>query len=217
MAARHALVTGDPTVGNPALLYDGLVSLREWALAQGIHPQTAYRWYREGKPPVPARKMGKLMLVGDLAQSAAPGPHHTVVSARVSAGDQRTDLDRQVARVVSWATEHGYSVDQVVTEVGPALNGQSRTFLALLPDRSVDTILVEHRDRCCRLGAEYVETAREAEGRRLVVVDPSERDDDLVRDATELLASLCARLDGRRSAANRARRAVEVACKEAVA
>jgi putative resolvase len=149
------------------MLYDGLVNLREWALAQGLHPQTAYRWYREGKLPVPARKMGKLILVGDLAQSAAPGPHHTVVSARVSAGDQRTDLDRQVARVVSWATEHGYSVDQVVTEVGSALNGQSRTFLALLWDRSVDTILVEHRDRCCRFGAEYVEAA--ARGRRSAI------------------------------------------------
>jgi putative resolvase len=38
-----------------------MVNLREWALAQGIHPQTAYRWYREGKLPVPARKMGKLI------------------------------------------------------------------------------------------------------------------------------------------------------------
>jgi putative resolvase len=197
--------------------YYVLVNLREWALAQGIHPQTAYRWYREGKLPVPARKMGKLILVGDLAKSAAPGPHHTVVYARVSSADQRTDLDRQVARVVSWATEHGYSVDQVVTEVGSALNGHRRKFLSLLRDKEVDTILVEHRDRFCRFGAEYVEAALEAQGRRLVVVDPSELDDDLVRDATELLTSLCARLYGRRSAANRARRAVEVACGEAVA
>jgi putative resolvase len=88
-----------------------LANLREWALAQGIHPQTAYRWYREGKLPVPARKMGKLILVGDLATSAAPGPHHTVVYARVLSAEQRADLDRQVARVVAWATEHGYSVD----------------------------------------------------------------------------------------------------------
>jgi putative resolvase len=198
------------------MLYYVLVNLREWALAQGIHPQTAYRWYREGKLPVPARKMGKLILVGDLAKSAAPGPHHTVVYARVSSADQRTDLDRQVARVVSWATEHGYSVDQVVTEVGSALDGHRRKFLSLLRDKEVDTILVEHRDRFCRFGAEYVEAALEAQGRRLVVVDPSELDDDLVRDATELLTSLCARLYGRRSAANRARRAVEVACGEAV-
>jgi len=191
------------------------MNLREWALAQGIHPQTAYRWYRQGKLPVPARKMGKLILVGDLETSAAPGPHRTVVYARVSSADQRADLDRQVARIVAWATEHGHSVDQVVTEVGSALNGHRRKFLALLRDRSVTTIIVEHRDRFCRFGAECVEAALEAEGRRLVVVDPSEVDDDLVRDATELLTSLCARLYGHRSAANRAKQAIEVACAEA--
>jgi len=46
------------------------VHLREWALSQGIHPQTAYRWYRQDKLPVPARKMGKLILVGDLEAPA---------------------------------------------------------------------------------------------------------------------------------------------------
>ena len=188
------------------------MNLREWALRQGIHPQTAYRWFRQGKLPVPATKMGKLILVGDLEAPAAPGPGRTAIYARVSSADQKADLDRQVARVLSWATEHGLSVDQVVAEVGSALNGQRRKFLALLKDKTVGTILVEHRDRFCRFGAEYVQAALEAQGRRLVVVDPSEVDDDLVRDVTELLTSLCARLYGRRSAANRAKRAVEVAC-----
>jgi len=199
------------------MLYYVLVNLREWALTQGIHPQTAYRWYRQGKLPVPARKMGKLILVGDLETPIHQEGRRTAIYARVSSADQRTDLDRQVARVLAWATEHGYSVDQVVAEVGSALNGHRRKFLALLRDRSVDTILVEHRDRFCRFGAEYVETALAAQGRRLVVVDPSEVDDDLVRDATELLTSLCARLYGRRSASNRAKRAVEVVCGETVA
>jgi len=118
---------------------------------------------------------------------------------------------------VAWATGHGHSVDQVVTEVGSALNGHRRKFLAPLRDQSIDAIFVEHRDRLCRVGAEYVEAALAAEGRRLVVVDPAEVDDDLVRDATELLTSLCARLSGRRSASNRATRALEVACLETVA
>jgi len=192
------------------------VTLREWALAQRIHPQTAYRWYRDSKLPVPARKMGKLILVGDLEAPAPKERGRTAVYVRVSSADQRADLDRQVARVVAWAGEHGYFVDQVVSEVGSALNGHRRKFLALLKERTVTTILVEHQDRCCRFGAEYVEAALAAQGRRLVVVDPSELD-DLVRDATEQLTSLCTRLYGRRSAANRARRAVEVACGEAVA
>jgi predicted site-specific integrase-resolvase len=191
------------------------MNLREWAQAQGIHPQTAYRWFRQGKLPVPARKMGKLILVGDLEAAPRPKRGRTVIYARVSSEDQRGDLDRQVARVLAFATEHGWSVDQVVTEVGSALNGRRRKFLSLLKDSSAATILVEHRGRFCRFGAEYVEAALEAQGRRLVVVDPSGVDDDLVGDATELLTSLCAQLYGGRSAAKRARRAVEVACGEA--
>jgi predicted site-specific integrase-resolvase len=55
------------------------------------------------------------------------------------------------------------------------------------------------------------EAALSAQGRRLLVVDPAKVDDDLVRDVTEILASLCAGLHGRRAATNRARRAVEAA------
>ncbi|MBM0240530.1 IS607 family transposase, partial [Micromonospora sp. ATA32] len=62
-----------------------------------------------------------------------------------------------------------------------------------------------------RFGAEYVEAALAAQGRRLLVVDPAVVDDDLVRDVTEILTSLCARLYGRRAAANRASRAVAAA------
>ncbi len=39
------------------------MNMTEWAHAQGIHVTTAYRWYREGAPPVPARKVGRLILV----------------------------------------------------------------------------------------------------------------------------------------------------------
>jgi len=193
-----------------------MMTLREWAQLQGIHPQTAYGWYREGKLPVPDRKVGKLILVGDLE----PQPRHestrTVIYARVSSADQKGDLDAQVARVVTWATEHGHSLDQVITEVGSVLNGHRRKFLGILRDPTIGAIIVEHRDRFCRFGAEYVEAALDAQGPRLIVVDPSEVDDDLARDATELLTSLCARLYGRRSAEHRAKRAVEVACAEAV-
>lgn len=100
---------------------------------------------------------------------------------------------------------------KVVTEVGSALDGHRGKFFALLRDPAVSTIVVEHRDRFVRFGAEYVEAVLAAQGRRLLVVDPAEADDDLVGDVTETLTSLCVRLYGRRVAADRARRAVEVA------
>jgi predicted site-specific integrase-resolvase len=102
-------------------------------------------------------------------------------------------------------------VSRVVTEVGSALNGHREKFLGLLRDPAVTTIVVEHRDRFARFGAEYVEAALAAQGRRLLVVDPAGVDDDLVCDVTEILTSLCTRLYGRRAAANRARRAINAA------
>jgi predicted site-specific integrase-resolvase len=75
----------------------------------------------------------------------------------------------------------------------------------------VTRIVVEHRDRFCRFGAEYVRAALAAQGRELVVVDAAEVDDDLVRHITEILTSMCARLYGKRAAANRAQRAVAAA------
>ncbi len=161
--------------------------------------------------PVAARKVDKLILVGDL-ESEGPKHGSSVIYARVSSSDQKSDLDRQVARVLAWATEHGYSIDCVVTEVGSALNRHRRKFLSLLSDLKVETILVEHRDRFCRFRAEYVEAMLNAQSRRLIAVDSAEVDDDLVCDVTELLTSLCERLYGRRSASNRAQPAIEAAC-----
>jgi predicted site-specific integrase-resolvase len=183
------------------------MNLSEWANLQGIHPQTAYRWFREGTLPVPARQVGRFILVGDLDTSPLT-PGSTVIYARVSSADQRSDLDRQVSRVSTWATSHGHSIDRVVTEVGSGLNVKRRTFLALLADPSVATIVVEHRDRFARFGSEYVAASLQANGRRLVVVDNAEVDDDLVRDMTEGLTSFGARLYGRRAAAHRAAKAL---------
>jgi putative resolvase len=58
------------------------------------------------------------------------------------------------------------------------------------------------------MNTELVESALGAHGRRLVVLDDGEVDDDLVRDMVEVLTSFCARLYGRRSARNRALKAV---------
>jgi predicted site-specific integrase-resolvase len=75
-----------------------------------------------------------------------------------------------------WSTSRHLVVGRVVTEVGSALNGRGKRFLALLRDPAVSTIVVEHRDRFARLGAEYVEATVEAalaaQRRRLLVVEP---------------------------------------------
>ncbi|NNN13929.1 MAG: recombinase family protein [Acidimicrobiaceae bacterium] len=62
-----------------------------------------HKWlirHRFEKMPAPARKVGKLILVGDL-ESSHPERGTAVIYARVSSPDQKSDLDRQVARVLT--------------------------------------------------------------------------------------------------------------------
>lgn len=101
-----------------------------------------------------------------------------------------------------------------MTDVGSALNGRRRKFLAVLGDPSVTRVVVEHRDPFCRFGSEYVLAVLAGQGRELVVVDTTEVDEDLVRDMTEILTSMCARLYGKRAADNRAKRALAAAAIE---
>src|SRR5579875_1553181 len=167
------------------------INLKQWAREQGIHPVTAYRWFQSGKLPVPARRVGHLILVDAPARS----PAGVTARSRVLCGSaSRSGSAGGACRHLG---SPGGARRRIVTEVGSALNGKHRKFLTLRRDPTVTTIVVEHRDRFARFGAEEVEAALAAQGRRLVVVDPSEVDDDLVRDVTEILTSLCARLYGR--------------------
>ncbi|MCW4353788.1 IS607 family transposase [Hoyosella sp. YIM 151337] len=183
------------------------MNLATWAQRNSVARVTAYRWFHSGSLPVPARKVRGLILVDDPTTNTQ-SHGRTAVYARVSSADQKAGLDRQVARIIAGAASGQIGVDKVVIEVGSALNGHRRKFLALLRDPTVTRIVVEHRDRFCRFGSEYVQAALAANGRELVVVDSSEVDDDLVRDMTEILTSMCARLYGKRAAAHRAKRAV---------
>jgi putative resolvase len=187
------------------------MKLAAWARANGVHPQTAYRWFRRGTMPVPARRLASgTILVDTPGSDGVPDPR-AVVYARVSAHDQRSDLDRQVARLTAWAARRGVGVAEVVTEVGSGLNGRRPRLRRLLADPTVTVIVVERRDRLARFGVEQLEAALSAQGRRLVVVDAGETTEELVRDMIDVLTGFCARLYGRRGARNRALRAVTCA------
>jgi putative resolvase len=188
------------------------MNLADWAESVGVNRHTAYRWFREGTLPVPAERVGRLILVKTAATPDSAGG--VVVYARVSSHDRRSDLDRQVARLTEWATVAGMQVGQVVCEVGSGLNGKRPKLRRVLSDPDAMVIVVEHPDRLARFGVEHLEAALAAQGRRIVVADPGETTDDLVRDMIEGLTLMCARLYGRRGARNRAMRALTAAKRE---
>ena len=157
--------------------------------------------------PVPARRLESGTIWVDAAPADDSG--RVVVYARVSSHDQRHDLDRQVARVTAWATGNGHAVSEVVTEVGSGRNGKRPKLRRVLSDPSASVVVVVHRGRLARFRGGTPGSG--AGGGRIVVADPGETADDLVRDMIEVLTSMCARRYGRRGARNRAMRAVSAA------
>ena len=178
---------------------------------QGVHPQTAYRWFREGTLPVPATRINSRSILVHPDRTVESQTSRFGLYARVSSHDQKADLDRQVARLTDWASRSGFPVVRVEREVGSGMNGGRTKVRRLLADSNVTHVVVEHRDRLGRMNTELVEAALSASGRKLVVVDDGELDDDLVRDMVEVLTSFCARLYGKRSARNRAEKALRCA------
>lgn len=112
---------------------------------------------------------------------------------------------------MAWAAKAGQKVVRIESEIASGMNGCRAKARRLLADPAVTTVVVEHKDRLGRMNVELIEAALSATGRRLVVLDDGEVEDDLVRDMVEVLTSFCARLYGRRSAKNRARKALEAA------
>ena len=183
------------------------MKLAEWARQQGLDYKTTYRWFRAGILPVPSKQLPTgTILVEPVPWAEKRG---AAVYARVSSGDQKRDLERQLARLVEHATANGLSIVKAVSEIGSGLNGHRPKLIGLLRDPRIGAIVVEHRDRLARLGSEYIEAALQSTGRKVVVVDENEMKDDLVQDMIEVLTSLCARLYGRRSAKNKAKKAME--------
>jgi putative resolvase len=107
--------------------------------------------------------------------------------------------------------QHHLSVTRAIGEIGSGLNGHRAKLKRVLADPSIGAIVVEHRDRLARFGADYVEAALMAAGRRLIVIDQTEMTDDLVTDMIDVMTSFCARLYGRRAARARAAKAVNAA------
>ncbi len=188
--------------------------VKEWAEREHLHPQTVWKWCRTGKMPVPVERTPSGMWLVHDPKYETPVPSdtkqsRTVCYARVSSADQKADLQRQVDRLKAFALSMGVEAPEIVTETGSGMNDKRRKLNRLLADPTVGMIIVEHRDRLACMNAGLVESALKAQNRRLIVVDDKELDDDLVRDMAEMLTSFCARLYGRRAAANKAKAALK--------
>jgi len=181
------------------------MKLSEWAKQSGLSYKTAWRLWKAGKLPVHATQLA----TGTVVIHEVKPITGVALYARVSGHDQKADLDRQLARLTEFAVAQRLPITDAVKEIGSSLSGHRKGLLALLKNPEVGVILVEHRDRLARFGFEYIEATLAAQGRKIMVIEPEEMADDIVRDLHEVIVSMCARLYGQRSAKARAKKALE--------
>jgi putative resolvase len=184
------------------------MKLSDYARAQGVRYETAWRWFRDGK--IKGRRVGKHTILIEEEQEQTLQSQKVAVYARVSSAENKPNLDSQATRIVAYCTAKGYQVAKVVKEIGSGVNDSRPKFLALLEDQSIGLIVVEHKDRGTRFGFRYIETLLRGQGRSIEVVNQAENGmEDLLADLTSIIYSFCTRLYGQRRAKCKTERIVQ--------
>ena len=188
--------------------YTNNMKLSEWAKQNGLCYRTAHRMFQTGTLPCKSQQLatGTILVTPDICKNES-----VVLYGRVSSHDQKEDLKRQMNRLRDFASAKGFNVSSEKTEIGSGLNGHRKVLLSILSDKSVTKIVVEHRDRLARFGVKYIEEALLRSGVSLEVVNKTENDLDIVQDFVDVVTSMCARIYGKRSAKNRAKKAIKAA------
>src|SRR6266851_5833264 len=175
------------------------MKLIDYAHTMGISYKTAWRWYKAGKIQGKQMDTGTILVTEDEPVSLLS--RKVAIYARVSSAENKSNLDTQADRLVSYCAARGYQVAKVVKEVGSGVDDSRPKFLALLTNQEIGTIVVEHKDRATRFGFRYIETLLENQGRILEVVNQAENStEDLLSDLRAIIYSFCARLYGQRRA-----------------
>ncbi|MBA3534799.1 MAG: IS607 family transposase [Ardenticatenales bacterium] len=185
------------------------MKLSEYARQVGVSYKTAWRWFHAGKLQGYQMDTGTILVTdppGIPEQGEAPSEQVAIYS-RVSAAENRPNLDAQAARLLGYCMARGYQVHQVVKEVGSGVNDNRPKLLSLLTNPRITVIVVEHKDRLTRFGFRYIEHLLALQGRRVEVVNHADNGrEDLLEDLGAIIYSFCARLYGQR----RAKRKTEV-------
>ena len=169
--------------------------ISEYARMRDVCTRTVWNWIYNGELKTRKTPTGRIRIIIDNPYKEK----NVAIYARVSSSKNKDNLEKQKDRLVSFCNAKGYKVAQIVTEVGSGLNDKRPKLEKLLEDKSIDVIVVEHKDRLCRFGLNYIQKLLSLNNREIVIVNPAEDDkEDLVQDFVSIITSFCARIYGQR-------------------
>jgi putative resolvase len=176
------------------------MKLTSYAHHVGISYRTAWRWFKAGRLPGYQVTTGTIIVTQAIPETVQVMPDAKVaVYTRVSAAENKGNLEGQAKRLTDYCAAKGYGVAQVVKEIGSGVNDTRPKLLKLLTDPSITLIVVEHKDRLTRFGFNYIEKLLAMQGRKIEVINVAGHGkEDLIQDFVSIVTSFCARLYGQR-------------------
>lgn len=201
------------------------VGIGEAAEALGVSITTLRRWEAAGRLSAEHtagghRRYDLAKLRPEMFRAEDEAIRRTVAYACVSSHDQQDDLERQKQVLELYCARQGWTLE-VIADLGSGMNYHKKGLKRLLNaviDGEVGRLVITHKDRLLRFGAELVFAICEAKGVEVVIINqglPSDAslaqqgedadttfEEDLAKDVLEIITVFSARLYGSRSRKN---------------
>ena len=176
------------------------VSIGKAAKALGVSISTLRRWEQEGKiTPAPRRSDAEhrrydlSKIKPELVRALSDNQNQkTIAYARVSSRDQSADLKRQIELLELYCASQGWTYE-VMSDLGSGMNYYKKGLKRLLNEMlagNIHRLVITHKDRLLRFGAELVFAICEAKGVEVVILNKGEEgrfEEELAKDVLEII------------------------------
>lgn len=176
----------------------------------GVSVQTLRRWEVEGSLVPDRKSQGKTRYYDlDKILGLKKTENTTTIGyARVSSHDQKEDLVRQATLLQQYCITHGWKYE-IIQDLGSGMNYYKKGLKRLLDmilERKIQRLVITHKDRLLRFGAELIFALCQAQQVEIVIINQGEEysfEEELAKDVLEIITVFSARLYGARSHKNK--------------
>ena len=193
-----------------------LVNISEAARILGVTTTTLRNWDKKGllKPDELTKGKARRYRIESLRNINrniifTKDDLKTIAYARVSSHDQKEDLNRQVQLLELYCAKHGYKYE-VIQDIGSGMNYYKKgltKLIDLILDNQVQRLILTHKDRLLRFGAELVFSICEAKNVEIIIINQGDEtpsfEEELAKDVLEIITVFSARLYGSCSKKNK--------------
>ena len=186
------------------------IKIGETAKILGVSIQTLRRWEESGYL-VPDRKSKgstRYYNIDKLTDKKILESSLTIGYARVSSHDQKKDLERQAGALAAYYSSQGWNFE-IIQDLGSGMNYHKKglkTLLNAILEKKMSRLVLTHKDRLLRFGAELIFALCEAKQIEIVIINKGDEvsfEEELAQDVLEIITVFSARLYGSRSRKNK--------------